>query len=48
MAEQIIFGADIDNQSFGFYERWEFKPYVVEDFNGKLTVSPQTYTEGTL
>ena len=30
------------------YERWEFKPYVVEDFNGKLTVSPQTYTEGTL
>ena len=30
------------------YERWEFKPYVVENFNGKLTVSPQTYTEGTL
>lgn len=30
------------------YERWEFKPYVVEYFNGKLTVSPQTYTEGTL
>ena len=30
------------------YERWEFKLYVVEDFNGKLTVSPQTYTEGTL
>ena len=30
------------------YERWEFKPYMVEDFNGKLTVSPQTYTEGTL
>jgi len=30
------------------YERWEFKPYIVEDFNGKLTVSPQTYTEGTL
>lgn len=30
------------------YERWEFKPYVVEDFNSKLTVSPQTYTEGTL
>lgn len=30
------------------YERWEFKPYVVEDFNGKLTVSPQTYTKGTL
>lgn len=30
------------------YERWEFKPYVVKDFNGKLTVSPQTYTEGTL
>lgn len=30
------------------YEKWEFKPYVVEDFNGKLTVSPQTYTEGTL
>lgn len=30
------------------YERWDFKPYVVEDFNGKLTVSPQTYTEGTL
>lgn len=30
------------------YERWEFKPYVVENFNGKLTISPQTYTEGTL
>lgn len=30
------------------YERWEFKPYVVENFNGKLTVSPQTYIEGTL
>lgn len=30
------------------YERWEFKPYVVENFNGKLTVSPQSYTEGTL
>lgn len=32
------------------YERWEFKPYVVEDFNGKLTVSPKTYKEeiGTL
>nr|DAN79490.1 MAG TPA: hypothetical protein [Caudoviricetes sp.] len=30
------------------YERWEFKPYIVENFNGKLTVSPQTYTEGTL
>lgn len=30
------------------YERWEFKPYVVEDFNGKLTISPQTYTKGTL
>lgn len=30
------------------YERWEFKPYVAENFNGKLTVSPQTYTEGTL
>lgn len=30
------------------YERWEFKPYVVENFNGKLTVSPQAYTEGTL
>lgn len=30
------------------YKRWEFKPYVVENFNGKLTVSPQTYTEGTL
>lgn len=30
------------------YERWEFKPYVVENFNGKLTVSPQTYTEGSL
>lgn len=30
------------------YERWEFKPYVVENFNGKLTVSPQTYTKGTL
>ena len=30
------------------YERWEFKPYVVENFNGKLTVSPQTYTESTL
>ena len=30
------------------YERWEFKPYVVEHFNGKLTVSPQTYTESTL
>lgn len=30
------------------YERWEFKPYVIENFNGKLTVSPQTYTEGTL
>lgn len=30
------------------YERWEFKPYTVEDFNGKLTVSPQTHTEGTL
>lgn len=30
------------------YERWEFKPYVVEDFNGKLIVSPQTYTKGTL
>lgn len=30
------------------YERWEFKLYVVENFNGKLTVSPQIYTEGTL
>lgn len=25
------------------YEKWEFKPYVVENFNGKLTVSPQPY-----
>lgn len=30
------------------YEKWDFKPYVVENFNGKLTVSPQSYTEGTL
>lgn len=35
------------NEAFS-YERWEFKPYVIEDFNGKLTVSPRTYTEGTL
>ena len=26
------------------YEDWEFTPYVVENFNGKLTVSPQSYT----
>lgn len=30
------------------YEKWDFKPYVVENFSGKLTISPQSYTEGTL
>lgn len=40
-----VFGYKNEQSS---YERWEFKPYVVENFNGKLTVSPQTYTEGTL
>lgn len=32
------------------YEKWEFKPYVVENFSGKMTVSPKTYKEeiGTL
>lgn len=29
------------------YERWDFKPYVVENFNGKLTISPQSYIKGT-
>lgn len=27
------------------YEKWEFKPYVVENFSGKMTVSPKTYKE---
>lgn len=27
------------------YEKWEFKPYVVENFSGEMTVSPKTYKE---
>lgn len=36
------------NNSVVTYEKYEFEPYVLENFDGKVTVNPQPYEEGTL
>lgn len=36
------------NNSTVTYEKYEFEPFVLENFNGKVTINPQPYELGTL
>lgn len=40
--------ADYGTDNSVTYEKWDFEPFVLEDFYAKFTVNPQPYVEGTL